>query len=432
MELRIEYIDPDKLTPYENNAKQHPDEQVEHIANSIREFGFRQPIVVDADNVVVIGHGRLMAAKKLGLETVPVVRADDLTEAQVKALRLADNKTNESEWDFSALESELDDLADEFDMTAFGFDSISGDDMQNTSVDHAGNLSKKFVVPPFSVLDARQGYWKERKEAWRKKIGDVGQTRKNAVAYTEGLYSEKYGISSNNTTSILDPVLAELACLWFMPGTGNAFDVFAGDTVFGYVSAHLGNHFTGIELRKEQAEFNQAACAGLDAQYICDDGRNVTDHIGAETQDLFFSCPPYFDIEKYSDLPNDASNQSSYEEFYSIIDTAFANAIKCLKPNRFAVVVCGDVRDKKTGAYYGFPDDIKQTFKRNGMMLYNELVLVDPVGTAAIRANNNMMSRKVVKVHQNVLVFYNGDAKQIKNVFPEIEVATDDGADMAF
>lgn len=123
MELRIEYIDPDKLTPYENNAKQHPDEQVEHIANSIREFGFRQPIVVDANNVVVIGHGRLLAAKKLGLETVPVVRADDLTEAQVKALRLADNKTNESGWDFTALEAELDGLADEFEMSNFGFTS---------------------------------------------------------------------------------------------------------------------------------------------------------------------------------------------------------------------------------------------------------------------------------------------------------------------
>lgn len=123
MELRIEYIDPDKLVPYENNAKQHPDEQVEHIANSIREFGFRQPIVVDADNVVVIGHGRLLAAKKLGLETVPVVRADDLTEAQVKALRLADNKTNESGWDFTALEAELDELSAEFDMSEFGFTS---------------------------------------------------------------------------------------------------------------------------------------------------------------------------------------------------------------------------------------------------------------------------------------------------------------------
>lgn len=287
-------------------------------------------------------------------------------------------------------------------------------------------------MPPLSVLDARQGYWKERKTAWREKIGDVGQARETAAAYTEGLYSDKYGISSNNTTSILDPVLSELALRWFMPGTGNAFDVFAGDTVFGYVAASLGNHFTGIELRQEQADFNQAACAGLDAQYICDDGRNVLAHIGEETQDLFFSCPPYFDLEQYSDLPNDASNQSSYAEFYAIIDTAFSKAIKCLKNNRFAVIVCGDVRDKKTGAYYGFPDDIKQTFKRNGMTLYNECVLVDPVGTATIRASNYMMTRKVVKVHQNVLVFYKGDTKQIKHEFPEIEVAEDDGADMEF
>lgn len=109
-EMKVEYVEPGKLKPYQRNAKRHPEEQVQHIANSIREFGFRQPIVVDADNVVVIGHGRLMAAKKLGLESVPVVRADDLTEEQIKALRLADNKTNESEWDFEELEAELADL----------------------------------------------------------------------------------------------------------------------------------------------------------------------------------------------------------------------------------------------------------------------------------------------------------------------------------
>lgn len=121
MELRIEYIDPDKLTPYDNNAKQHPDDQVEHIANSIREFGFRQPLVIDRDGVLVIGHGRLLAAKKLGLKTVPCVRADDLTDEQIKALRLADNKTNESGWDFAALEEELNELEAEFDMSDFGF-----------------------------------------------------------------------------------------------------------------------------------------------------------------------------------------------------------------------------------------------------------------------------------------------------------------------
>lgn len=126
-EMNIVYLPVDDLIPYEHNAKQHPEKQVEHIANSIREFGFRQPIVVDADNVVVIGHGRLLAAEKLGLETVPVVRADDLSEAQIRALRLADNKTNESEWEFAELEAELAELEMDFDMSEFGFDDPSSD-----------------------------------------------------------------------------------------------------------------------------------------------------------------------------------------------------------------------------------------------------------------------------------------------------------------
>lgn len=127
-QMKIEYLPVASLHPYERNAKQHPPEQVEHIANSIREFGFRQPLVVDAENVVVIGHGRLLAAEKLGLDTVPVVRADDLSEAQIKALRLADNKTNESGWDFTTLEAELDELSAEFDMADFGFDEAGETD----------------------------------------------------------------------------------------------------------------------------------------------------------------------------------------------------------------------------------------------------------------------------------------------------------------
>ena len=121
--MNIEWVDPTTLIPYEKNAKMHPPAQVDHIANSIKSFGWQQPIVVDSENVVIIGHGRLLAAKQLHLEKVPVVRATDLTEEQVNALRLADNKTNESEWDFGKLEEELAalDIAG-FDMTAFGFD----------------------------------------------------------------------------------------------------------------------------------------------------------------------------------------------------------------------------------------------------------------------------------------------------------------------
>ena len=118
--MKIENIAVKDIKPYERNAKRHPDEQVEYIANSIREFGFRQPLVIDKDNILVIGHGRLLAAKKLGIDEVPCVRADDRTDEQIKALRLADNKTNESEWDSDFLDLELSDIFD-IDMEQFGF-----------------------------------------------------------------------------------------------------------------------------------------------------------------------------------------------------------------------------------------------------------------------------------------------------------------------
>lgn len=119
--MQIIEMNVDEIKPYEKNAKKHPPEQVEHIANSIKEFGYQQPLVVDKDNVLVIGHGRLLASKKLGIEKVPVVRADELTEEQIKGLRLVDNKLNESEWDFDLLNEELDSILD-LDMGEFGFD----------------------------------------------------------------------------------------------------------------------------------------------------------------------------------------------------------------------------------------------------------------------------------------------------------------------
>ena len=131
--MNIQQISINDLKPYPQNAKKHPAEQVEHIANSIREFGFQQPIVVDKDNVVVIGHGRLLAAKKLNMDSVPCVRADDLTDEQIKALRLADNKTNESEWDFDLLDMELSDI--EIDMEQFGFDLDIDDEPQEVVED---------------------------------------------------------------------------------------------------------------------------------------------------------------------------------------------------------------------------------------------------------------------------------------------------------
>ena len=111
----------EELTPYENNPRKN-DGAVDAVAASIREFGFKVPIIIDKDNVIVAGHTRLKAARKLGLETVPCIIADDLSPKQIQAFRLADNKTAElADWDFDMLSVELSDL-DDIDMSEFGFD----------------------------------------------------------------------------------------------------------------------------------------------------------------------------------------------------------------------------------------------------------------------------------------------------------------------
>lgn len=107
-----------EIIPYDKNAKKHDKKQIDNVAESIRQYGFVQPIVIDHDGVIVIGHCRALAAKKLGMETVPCVCVDDLTPEQVKALRLVDNKSNESDWDFDLLADELPGL----DLSAFDFD----------------------------------------------------------------------------------------------------------------------------------------------------------------------------------------------------------------------------------------------------------------------------------------------------------------------
>lgn len=122
-ELNIKYMNIRDLKPYKKNAKKHSKEQVEQIANSIKEFGFTQPVIIYKNNEVVAGHGRILGAKKAGLKQVPTVCLEELTEEQIKAYRLVDNKLNESEWNNDLLNTELSELWDagEVDMTLFDF-----------------------------------------------------------------------------------------------------------------------------------------------------------------------------------------------------------------------------------------------------------------------------------------------------------------------
>lgn len=119
--VKVQNVSIDSIKPYENNPRDN-DGGVDAVANSIKEFGWQQPIVVDKDNVIIVGHTRYKAAKKLGMDKVPVVVASNLSDEQVRAYRLADNKTGElTDWDMSLLDDELGDIAD-IDMSDFGFD----------------------------------------------------------------------------------------------------------------------------------------------------------------------------------------------------------------------------------------------------------------------------------------------------------------------
>lgn len=142
---------------------------------------------------------------------------------------------------------------------------------------------------------------------------------------------------------------------------------------------------------------------------------------GGYEADLVFSCPPYADLEVYSDDERDISNMQ-YDDFISIYREIIEKSCNMLKQDRFAVFVVSEVRDSK-GNYYNFVGDTVKAFTDLGLHFYNDIILVNNIGTAMMRASRQFpLSRKVARIHQNVLVFYKGDPKNIKDNYKEIEV----------
>lgn len=161
-----------ELIPYVNNSRTHSDEQVAQIAASIKEFGWTNPILVDGENGIIAGHGRLLAARKLGHKEVPTIELSELTETQKKAYIIADNRLAlNAGWDNEMLTIELNDLlADGFALELLGFDPNEIDSLLTPEEEEVkevkGNLSDRFLIPPFSVLNAREGWWQDRKRFW--------------------------------------------------------------------------------------------------------------------------------------------------------------------------------------------------------------------------------------------------------------------------
>lgn len=430
-EIKIVYKAVDELIPYVNNPRDNSG-AIDAVASSIKNFGFKVPIVVDKDCEIVTGHTRLLAAKKLGMDQVPVIVADDLSEAEIKAFRLADNKVAElAEWDWSLLDIEIEELKNmdlDFDLEEFGFEDLDDDFMTTEQKigenDYTSPLNETFLVNPFSVINTMSGDWQNRKNMW------LDKGIKSEVGRDEALVlASSMNVGNLKGTSIFDPVLCEVGYRWFSPGEGGLiFDPFAGGSVRGIVAEQLGFKYTGIDLRAEQIQANienakEIGCDLSRLNWINDNSLNMDKHIEDESADLVFTCPPYSDLEVYSDNPEDISNMD-YEEFAKIYTEILEKSAAKLKNNRFAIVVISDVRDKE-GFYRGLCELTKDAYKSAGMKLYNELILYNSIASAGMRARRNMRNRKVVKVHQNVLVFYKGDPKSIQKEFPELEIIED-------
>lgn len=141
-----------------------------------------------------------------------------------------------------------------------------------------------------------------------------------------------------------------------------------------------------------------------------------------EEFDLVFTCPPYYNLERYSDNKNDLSNLKSYDEFIKRYSKSLSFANRYLKQDSFFVIVVSDVRDKKTGVYYPLVADTIKILQNIGLKYYNEIILYNDTGNLAITSGNYLdKARKVGRQHQNVLVFYKGNTKNIKEKFGEVK-----------
>lgn len=338
-------------------------------------------------------------------------------------------------------------------------------------------LTDEFIVPPFSVLDARQGYWQERKRAWlalglRGEVGrgDVlpsgagsvysgssawsghrGTPRgrqagrcfgqdlmrgEHAVGQPRMAFNSPSGeyeyptdmLAKHSGTSIFDPVLCEVVYRWFCPPGARILDPFAGGPTRGVVAAALGYAYTGVDVRPEQVAANAAnwldvgpllPMAAVPPSWLVGDSTQLDALLPPGARyDLLFTCPPYYNLEVYSHGDGDLSAKQSYDEFMVWYYDLFEVACQRLRENRFALVVVGEIRDQK-GAYRNFVGDSVSVFRTLGLHYYNEAILVTSAGSLPLRIGKQFGKwRKLGKSHQNVLAFYKGDLGAIAEHYP--------------
>lgn len=442
------------LTKDPHNARTHSAGQIEQLADAIGRFGWTVPMLVD--DVIRAGNGRYEAAqliygrgeriylppgkanggKVLPDGTVPAIDCTGWSPDERKAYALADNQLAlQAGWDERVLREQLDELqSTDWNLASLGFDdsalaALAKREAKAESASRQGNMAAEFLIAPFTVFNAREGWWQQRKKEWlgRGLKSELG--RENVQSSLSSARSAQNGAGNVETwavTSIFDPVLCEIAYRWFSPVGGTVLDPFAGGSVRGIVAQMLGRRYVGVDLRAVQIEANREQGLLLcppDAQpeWHIGDSAVVVPQLQVEA-DMVFSCPPYGDLEVYSEQEGDISameHQAFVEAYRGIIAASVAK----LRNDRFACFVVGDYRDKR-GFYRDFVSTTIRAFEDAGARLYNEAILVTPVGSLPVRSSKQFRAaRKLGKSHQNVLVFCKGDPKRATEACGDVDVS---------
>lgn len=274
-------------------------------------------------------------------------------------------------------------------------------------------LLKRFIVPPFTVLDAKQGYWQDRKKTW-KKLGIIGEAGRATNMMRVGKLANIHG---KGFTSTFDPVLCEILYYWFCPTEGKIFDPFAGGSTRGLVAAFLGYKYVGIDINPDQIRENRKQASTIkcpqDPKWICGDSDKSLSDVPNNCFDFLFSCPPYFNTERYTNIDGDLSRISSFQEFLRKYARIVAKSLQMLKENRFACFVVSNIRDRN-GFELDFTSETKRIFSDHSAFLYNQGVLLTSLTSLPMRVGKQFSkSRKMGRAHQNILIFYKGDPSKI-------------------
>lgn len=298
-----------------------------------------------------------------------------------------------------------------------------------------------------NLWNSTKGDWLKIKKEWNKQIEEAGvkhNVPNPKFATREGCWQGSSGFANvvlskqsvdgdeiktdnsktlNGNASVLDPTACEVILRMFMPKNGcRVYNPFGGGVQMGFVTGGSGFEYLASEIRQNQCDANNKLCSDFyNVKWLQSDTSKFTPK---QKYDLIFTCPPYYKVEKYIDydgvIPeNELNSLSTYEEFRDMLFEGYKNAISVMNDNTFFVVMTGDSRDKN-GAYYGCEAEHELFFKSQGLHIYNRIVYLESEFTRRAQAKKTLHHRKFPKCEQKILVFYKGDIKKIKDLYPNI------------